>query len=254
VGRKLLAEVPVSFLAFDILEADGIDLRQSPLRHRREKLETLMQGLAPPTSDHLRLSPKVDCVDRRALEEARTTARREGAEGLMIKPLDSPYAVGRVRGIWWKWKVNPFTVDAVMIYAQRGHGRRASLYTDYTFALWDGGELVPVAKAYSGLTDEEIRRVDRFVRENTREQFGPVRSVTPQLVMEIAFENVQPSPRHKSGIAVRFPRIVRIRDDKRIEGADSLESLRQMATRVIEPQLDASEGDAIEGDAIERTK
>jgi DNA ligase-1 len=246
VGRKLLAEVPVSFLAFDILEADGIDLRQSPLRHRREKLETLMQGLAPPTSDHLRLSPRVDCVDRRDLEEARTTARREGAEGLMIKPLDSPYAVGRVRGIWWKWKVNPFTVDAVMIYAQRGHGRRASLYTDYTFALWDGGELVPVAKAYSGLTDEEIRRVDRFVRENTREQFGPVRSVTPQLVMEIAFENVQPSPRHKSGIAVRFPRIVRIRDDKRIEGADSLESLRQMATRVIEPQLDASEGDAIE--------
>ena len=254
VGRKLLAEVPVSFLAFDILEADGIDLRQSPLRHRREKLETLMQGLAPPTSDHLRLSPRVECVDRRALEEARTTARREGAEGLMIKPLDSPYAVGRVRGIWWKWKVNPFTVDAVMIYAQRGHGRRASLYTDYTFALWDGGELVPVAKAYSGLTDEEIRRVDRFVRENTREQFGPVRSVTPQLVMEIAFENVQPSPRHKSGIAVRFPRIVRIRDDKRIEGADSLESLRQMATRVIEPQLDAIEGDAIEGDAIERTK
>jgi DNA ligase-1 len=246
VGRKLLAEVPVSFLAFDILEADGIDLRQSPLRHRREKLETLMQGLAPPTSDHLRLSPKVDCVDRRALEEARTTARREGAEGLMIKPLDSPYAVGRVRGIWWKWKVNPFTVDAVMIYAQRGHGRRASLYTDYTFALWDGGELVPVAKAYSGLTDEEIRRVDRFVRENTREQFGPVRSVTPQLVMEIAFENVQPSPRHKSGIAVRFPRIVRIRDDKRIEGADSLESLRQMATRMIERELDASEGDAIE--------
>ena len=254
VGRKLLAEVPVSFLAFDILEADGIDLRQSPLRHRREKLETLMQGLAPPTSDHLRLSPRVDCVDRRALEEARTTARREGAEGLMIKPLDSPYAVGRVRGIWWKWKVNPFTVDAVMIYAQRGHGRRASLYTDYTFALWDGGELVPVAKAYSGLTDEEIRRVDRFVRENTREQFGPVRSVTPQLVMEIAFENVQPSPRHKSGIAVRFPRIVRIRDDKRIEGADSLESLRQMATRMIEPQLDASEGDASEGDAIERKK
>jgi DNA ligase-1 len=254
VGKKLLAEVPVSFLAFDILEADGIDLRQSPLRHRREKLETLMQGLAPPTSDHLRLSPRVDCADRRALEEARTKARREGAEGLMIKPLDSPYAVGRVRGIWWKWKVNPFTVDAVMIYAQRGHGRRASLYTDYTFALWDGGELVPVAKAYSGLTDEEIRRVDRFVRENTREQFGPVRSVTPQLVMEIAFENVQPSPRHKSGIAVRFPRIVRIRDDKRIEGADSLQTLREMATRMIEPQLDAIETSAIDHDEIERAK
>jgi DNA ligase-1 len=254
VGKKLLAEVPVSFLAFDILEADGIDLRHSPLRHRREKLETLMQGLAPPTSDHLRLSPRVDCADRRALEEARTKARREGAEGLMIKPLDSPYAVGRVRGIWWKWKVNPFTVDAVMIYAQRGHGRRASLYTDYTFALWDGGELVPVAKAYSGLTDEEIRRVDRFVRENTREQFGPVRSVTPQLVMEIAFENVQPSPRHKSGIAVRFPRIVRIRDDKRIEGADSLQTLREMATRMIEPQLDAIETSAIDHDEIERAK
>jgi DNA ligase-1 len=254
VGKKLLAEVPVSFLAFDILEADGIDLRHSPLRHRREKLETLMQGLAPPTSDHLRLSPRVDCADRRALEEARTKARREGAEGLMIKPLDSPYAVGRVRGIWWKWKVNPFTVDAVMIYAQRGHGRRASLYTDYTFALWDGGELVPVAKAYSGLTDEEIRLVDRFVRENTREQFGPVRSVTPQLVMEIAFENVQPSPRHKSGIAVRFPRIVRIRDDKRIEGADSLQTLREMATRMIEPQLDAIETSAIDHDEIERAK
>lgn len=241
VGRKLLAEVPVSFVAFDILESDGVDLRQSPLRHRREKLEKLMQGLAPPVSDHLRISPKIDCVDRRALEEARAKARREGAEGLMIKPLDSPYVVGRVRGIWWKWKVNPFTVDAVMIYAQRGHGRRASLYTDYTFALWDGGDLVPVAKAYSGLTDDEIRRVDRFVRENTREQFGPVRSVAPHLVMEIAFENVQPSPRHKSGIAVRFPRIVRIRDDKQIGDADSLESLRQMASRMIEPQVDPNE-------------
>ena len=146
----------------------------------------------------------------------------------MLKRRDSTYQVGRKRGDWWKWKIEPYTIDAVLIYAQRGSGRRASLYTDYTFALWESGELVPFAKAYSGLTDEEIRQVDAFVRRNTRERFGPVRSVTPQLVFELAFENIQISTRHKSGVAVRFPRIVRWRHDKRIEDADALETLKGM--------------------------
>jgi DNA ligase-1 len=231
VGRKLLAEVPVAFLAFDLLEADGVDCRQRPLGERRQRLETILRDLPVSSGDWILVSPVVACVDEDALAAARDEARTHGAEGLMLKPIDSIYAVGRVRGTWWKWKVEPFTIDAVMIYAQRGHGRRASLYTDYTFAVWDGPDLVPVAKAYSGLTDAELRRVDRFVRENTREQFGPVRSVTPQLVMELAFENVQPSPRHKSGIAVRFPRILRIRDDKQISDADSLDALRALAHR-----------------------
>lgn len=231
VGRKLLAEVPVAFLAFDLLEADGVDCRQRPLGERRQRLEEILRDASVSGGDRILVSPTVECGDGEALAAARDNARTYGAEGLMLKPNDSTYAVGRVRGTWWKWKVEPFTIDAVMIYAQRGHGRRASLYTDYTFAVWDGPDLVPVAKAYSGLTDAELRRVDRFVRENTREQFGPVRSVTPQLVMELAFENVQPSPRHKSGIAVRFPRILRIRDDKQIGDADSLDALRALAHR-----------------------
>jgi len=146
----------------------------------------------------------------------------------MFKRLSSPYRVGRQRGDWWKWKIEPYTVDAVLIYAQRGHGRRASLYTDYTFAVWDGDELVPFAKAYSGLTDEEIRQVDNFVRRHTVESFGPVRSVKPELVFELAFEGLQRSPRHKSGIATRFPRILRWRHDKKIEDADSLETVKAM--------------------------
>ncbi|MBV9108706.1 MAG: ATP-dependent DNA ligase, partial [Gemmatimonadetes bacterium] len=149
-------------------------------------------------------------------------------EGLMLKRADSPYRVGRKRGDWWKWKVEPFTVDCVLIYAQRGHGRRASLYTDYTFAVWSNGELVPFAKAYSGLTDEEIRRVDSFVRRNTLQRFGPVRAVKPELVFELGFEGIQRSPRHKSGIAVRFPRMLRWRTDKRPEDADSLETILAM--------------------------
>jgi DNA ligase-1 len=146
----------------------------------------------------------------------------------MLKRLDSPYGVGRPRGPWWKWKVTPFTVDAVLVYAQRGHGRRASLYTDYTFAVWKDGELVPFAKAYSGLTDAEIREVDRFVRRHTLEKFGPVRHVEPLLVMELAFENIRRSTRHKSGLAVRFPRIARWRHDKTPEQADSLEVIQAL--------------------------
>jgi DNA ligase-1 len=146
----------------------------------------------------------------------------------MLKRADSPYRVGRKRGDWWKWKVEPFTVDCVLIYAQRGHGRRASLYSDYTFAVWSGGELVPFAKAYSGLTDEEMRRVDGFVRRNTLQRFGPVRAVKPELVFELGFEGIQRSPRHKSGIAVRFPRMLRWRTDKKPEDADSLETIQAM--------------------------
>ena len=146
----------------------------------------------------------------------------------MLKRLDAAYGVGRRKGPWWKWKVEPFTVDAVMIYAQAGHGRRASLYTDYTFGVWDQGELVPFAKAYSGLTDEEIRRLDGWIRRNTLERFGPVRSVLPEQVFELAFEGIQPSPRHRSGVAVRFPRIARWRTDKPAAEADSLDTLRHL--------------------------
>ena len=162
------------------------------------------------------------------LTVARTGSRERNVEGLMLKRRSSTYQVGRKRGDWWKWKIEPHTIDAVMIYAQRGSGRRASLYSDYTFAVWDNGELVPFAKAYSGLTDAEMRAVDAFVRRNTRERFGPVRSVTPQLVFELGFEAIQRSGRHKSGVAVRFPRILRWRHDKRIEEADTLVTLKAM--------------------------
>ena len=159
----------------------------------------------------------------------------------MLKRIDSPYKVGRQRGDWWKWKINPHTIDAVLTAAQRGSGKRASLYTDYTFCLWDDGRLVPVAKAYSGLTDEEISRVDRFVRKNMVEKFGPVRTVKPELVFELAFEGIQRSTRHKSGVAVRFPRILRWRDDKKAEDADTLDTLKAMLPP--EPRQTPTEGD-----------
>lgn len=162
------------------------------------------------------------------LAELHEESRKRMVEGFMLKRKDAPYRVGRRRGGWWKWKVDPYTIDAVLIYAQRGSGRRASLYSDYTFAVWDNDTLVPFAKAYSGLTDAEMRRVDHFVRRNTKERFGPVRSVTPKLVFELAFENIQKSKRHKSGIAVRFPRILRWREDKKPEDADTIETIRAM--------------------------
>jgi DNA ligase-1 len=158
----------------------------------------------------------------------RKEARALSVEGLMLKRLSSPYKVGRQRGDWWKWKVNPYTIDAVLIYAQRGSGKRASLYTDYTFGIWDGESLVPIAKAYSGLTDEEIKQVDAFVRQNTIEKFGPVRTVKPFLVFELGFEGIQKSGRHKSGVAVRFPRMLRWRKDKPAAEADSLETLKAL--------------------------
>jgi DNA ligase 1 len=232
IGRKkltpkILTEIPAVMLCYDLLELGGDDLRERPLRERRTQLAELLE--AAPAAGRFPLSPVVPSTSWAAVEAAYREARERGAEGLMLKRGDSPYRVGRKRGDWWKWKVEPFTVDAVLVYAQRGSGRRASLYTDYTFAVWnDEGELVPFAKAYSGLTDAEIRRVDAFVRRNTREKFGPVRTVTPELVFELAFEGIQRSTRHKSGVAVRFPRILRWRIDKKPEDADTLASIRAL--------------------------
>ena len=225
-GKRILAEVPAALVAYDLLELDGEDVRSRPLRERRRRLGELLDSLHETPA--LRLSPRVEAAGWAELEAHQAAARERGAEGLMLKRLDSPYRVGRVRGDWWKWKVDPYAVDAVLIYAQRGHGRRASLYTDYTFGVWDGDKLVPFAKAYSGLTDAEIREVDRFVRRHSLERFGPVRAVEPRLVFEIAFEGIRPSSRHKSGIAVRFPRMARWRRDKKPEEAERLESVRAL--------------------------
>lgn len=225
-GPRTLAECPVRFIAYDLLEMDGVDLREQPLAERRTRLEAL---LAATGESSLMLSPRVPADDWTALAEQRSEARTRGVEGLMLKRLASPYQVGRRRGDWWKWKIDPLSVDAVLIYAQAGHGRRSNLYTDYTFALWDQGQLVPVAKAYSGLNDQEIARLDRWIRAHTLERFGPVRSVQAEQVFELAFEGVNASSRHKSGVAVRFPRIARWRNDKGPDQADTLDALRALA-------------------------
>lgn len=226
VGRKTLSDFPVSFLGYDVMEHERNDIRATPLSERRKLLETIMTQANDP---HLRLSPLVEVSDWETLAVLSGESRARQVEGFMLKRRDSPYRVGRQRGDWWKWKVEPYTIDAVLIYAQRGSGKRASLYTDYTFGVWDEArQLVPFAKAYSGLTDEEISQVDRFIRANTKEKFGPVRTVKPELVFELGFEGIQRSARHKSGIAVRFPRILRWRHDKPIDEADSLETIRAL--------------------------
>lgn len=231
--RKVLTDSPAAFLAYDLLEAHGADLRLTPLAERRAKLDALADSLAGTLArDLLRVSPPVDADSWSALAELRAQSRKRGVEGLMLKERQSRYGVGRTKaaGTWWKWKIDPYAVDAVLVYAQRGHGRRASLYTDFTFAVWDEANgirtLVPFAKAYSGLTDEEMREVDAIVRRTTVEKFGPVRSVTPTLVFEIGFEGIQASTRHKSGVAVRFPRMLRWRTDKHIDDADTLAMLK----------------------------
>jgi DNA ligase-1 len=226
LSKRILAEVPVRLVAYDVLEHAGADVRTAPLAERRATLERLVAAL--PTGAAITLSPLAAAPDWDALARLQREARAVGAEGLMLKRRASPYGVGRKRGDWWKWKVSPFTVDAVLINAQPGHGRRAGLFTDYTFGVWDGDALVPFAKAYSGLSDEEIREVDAFVRRNTIDRFGPVRTVTPELVFELAFEGLQRSTRHKSGIAVRFPRMSRWRHDKRPEDADTLATVRAL--------------------------
>ena len=225
VGRKLREEVPVRLMAYDLLEERGEDLRALSTAERRRRLEGLVGRASLP---RLGLAEVVGGDSWEALAAARESSRQRGVEGLMLKRRDAPYGAGRPRGDWWKWKVDPFNLDVVLVYAQRGHGRRASLYTDYTLAVWDGDELVPVAKAYSGLTDAEIRRVDAFVRRHIVDRFGPVRVVEPELVFEIAFEGVQPSSRHKAGLSLRFPRIARWREDKRPADADTLESVRAL--------------------------
>lgn len=223
-GKKLLGEVPCALVAFDLVEHGGDDIRNRPLAQRREMLQDVVHQQIP----SLRISETVAAASWEELEARREQSRTQFAEGLMLKRLDSDYTGGRKRGSWWKWKIAPFSVDAVLIYAQRGSGKRASLYTDYTFGVWSEGALVPFAKAYSGLTDAEIRLVDNFIRRNVVEKFGPVRTVKPELVFEIAFEGIQLSTRHKSGVAVRFPRILRWRQDKEPKDADSLEGVKDL--------------------------
>ena len=224
--KRLLAEAPAHLLAYDLLEEAGQDLRAAPLCLRRARLEALLHALPPGLP--IGMSPALAAADWPALAALRAAARDRAAEGLMLKRLSSAYHVGRKRGDWWKWKLDPFTVDAVMIYAQAGHGRRATLYTDFTFALRDGDDLVPFAKAYSGLTDDEFRQITDWVRRHTLERFGPVRRVVPEMVFEIAFEGIQASPRHRSGIALRFPRMLRWRQDKPVAEIDTIQTLRAL--------------------------
>jgi DNA ligase-1 len=221
----VLQQAPVVFMAYDCLEADGRDLRATPLSSRWEHLENVLQ---PNSDKRLRLSSRVSFASWEELAGKWEESRERGVEGLMLKRLDSPYKVGRVRGDWWKWKVDPYTADLVMIYAQAGHGRRATLYTDYTLAARDGDALVAVAKAYSGLTDEEIRKVDAWIKRHTLARRGPVRTVPAKLVFEIGFEGLRPSTRHKSGLAMRFPRILRWRRDKPVAEIDSLDDLKAL--------------------------
>ena len=230
LGPKILGEVPVVVLAYDVLEIEGRDVRGEPLSWRRETLAQLLQSAR--AESRVLLSPTIALTSWDEARSAHASARDERAEGLMLKRLDGAYGVGRRKGGWWKWKVQPFSVDAVMVYAQAGHGRRALLHTDYTFAVWDGEALVPFAKAYSGLTDEEIRKLDAWVRRNTVDKFGPVRQVKPEQVFELAFEGIQKSPRHRSGVAVRFPRILRWRTDKPAAEADTIETLRTLMESV----------------------
>lgn len=227
-SARLIAEVPVRILFYDLLELEGQDLRSLPLAQRRTQLELLIHSIQD-KAHHLALSPVIAFDDWSELTQIREQSAERHAEGLMLKARNSPYQERRRRGDWWKWKVDPFTIDAVLIYAQSGSGRRSTLHTDYTFAVWDqNGSLVPVAKAYSGLTDAEILKLDKWIRAHTIERFGPVRSVTPMLVFEIAFEAVNRSGRHKSGVAVRFPRIARWREDKTADQADNLSELQAL--------------------------
>ncbi len=229
VGKKLLEEVPVILKCYDLTEFKDDDIRSFELQKRRKLLEKTLDEIDDESARKtLRPTDLVLEKSWKDLAETRKQSRSLRVEGFMLKRKDSPFRVGRHRGDWWKWKIDPLTVDAVLIYAQKGTGRRANLFTDYTFAVWDEGKLVTFAKAYSGLTDKEIRRVDHYVRRNTNETFGPVRSVTPKHVFELAFEGIQRSKRHKSGVAVRFPRILRWREDKTIEDADSLETIHDL--------------------------
>jgi len=236
LSKKILAEQPVVLVAYDLLEENGADQRTRPQAERRERLEAVVASAGRP---ELLLSPLLDAATWEAFATLRADARARGVEGFMLKRRDAHYGVGRTKdvGLWWKWKIDPLSVDCVLIYAQRGHGRRASLYTDFTFAVWDRAAdvdpdrprtLIPFAKAYSGLTDAEMIKVDAIVKKTTIEKFGPVRSVQPTQVFELGFEGIQRSSRHKSGIATRFPRMLRWRNDKPIEEADTIATLEAL--------------------------
>ena len=225
VTKKQLQEAPIAFFAYDLLEYNGEDWRNRTLDERRIKLEELIASMNHP---NLLISPVIPYDNWDELAKLRETSRELGAEGFMLKKKSSLYQVGRKRGDWWKWKIDPLTIDAVMVYAQKGAGRRSNLYTDYTFAVKDGDKLIPFTKAYSGLTDKEFAQVDAFVKRNSIEKFGPVRTVKPELVFEIAFEGIAASNRHKSGVALRFPRISRWRKDKTVEEINTLEDLKKM--------------------------
>lgn len=236
VTAKLVREVPVVFFAFDLLEYEHGDIRYRALLSRRALLDEVLERLDALDRGRLTLPPCVNASSWEDVATRRAEARSHGAEGLMLKRLELPYAIGRQRGSWWKWKTGPLTIDAVLIYAERRQGSGAELYNSYTFAVWRDGELVPFAKTRTGLTEEEVADVDRFVRANTIEQFGPVRSVVPELVFELAFDGVERSSRHKSGIAVRSLRIVRWRKDKRPGEADSLSTIGAMLDALENPR------------------
>ena len=225
LSAKILREIPVRFVAYDLLEQEGVDLRAHPLHERRRRLAAVLQAADDPV---LALSPALGGDAWSDWAAARTEARPRGVEGLMLKALNSPYGSGRQRGSWWKWKIDPFVFDGVLLYAAPGHGRRSNLYTDYTFGVWAGDALVPVAKAYSGLTDVEIRELDKWIRAHTIEKFGIVRSVEARQVFELAYEGIALSARHKSGIAMRFPRILHWRTDKPAGEADTLADLQRV--------------------------
>jgi DNA ligase 1 len=219
ITKKDLEETPISIMAYDLLEWEGEDIREKPLRDRRKILETIC------------VFPRSEIIQIHSFEEAQTLqmeSRERGVEGFMLKRWNSTYQTGRKRGDWWKWKIDPLTIDCVLLYAQSGSGRRSNLFTDYTLAVWEEDKLVPVTKAYSGLTDEELNSMDHWIKRNTVEKFGPVRSVKPHHVFEIAFEGINESKRHKAGVALRFPRIARWRKDKKPEEADRLEDVKKL--------------------------
>jgi len=231
ISKKQLLEAPVGFIAYDLLEINREDIRKLPLDYRKRHLKNLISTWKEKTTSPLfpiLFSEDIQQETWEALEEIREKSRAYSAEGLMLKRKDSLYQTGRKRGDWWKWKIDPYTVDAVLIYAQKGHGRRSNLYTDYTFGVADEGKIVSFAKAYSGLTDQEIAQVDKWVKQHALEKFGPVRTVPPVLVFEIAFEGIAASNRHKSGVALRFPRIKRWRHDKTVEQIDTLQTLKKL--------------------------
>ncbi len=224
VTKKILTEAPAAFIGYDVMEYKGEDVRSKPQEERRKMLEKIFEETN--AKEAFKISPLISFQQWEDLKTLHLQSREYAAEGFMLKRKKAQYLTGRKKGDWWKWKVDPLSVDAVLVYAQKGHGRRAELYTDYTFALWENGKLIPFAKAYSGLTDIEIKEVDKYIKQNTLEKFGPVRTVKPMLVFEIGFEGINLSSRHKSGIAVRFPRILNWRKDKKLEEADTLENLR----------------------------